>query len=297
MNVVAPAAAIEPQHEHDRPLQDRGQAERTNREARRFAEEWETQAPFAVQAAIRQDPNEMSFIQPPRDREHRTGASQTDDIHRERGIDRVQHLIRFAGIVFIHHQADAGVAKRAAGGAHDLETAEMGAEQEPSAVPRAHAGQHVFAMQSDVEQVHPVVEQQHAIEHAGGEAPDMAPPVGRGRPTPECLGEPGLGRRACLWRAQEKIGANRTEEEARRGTPKAQRDPDHEPDQCQLAAFPARRPFLPPRDGGAAAHGDGRRNAPLRAGRSEPSIAHENLISPPVSPVHAMTSVSPGRTG
>ena len=47
----------------------------------------------------------MPVVEPLADREHRTRLAETDDIHRQRRIDRIQNLIGLAGIVLVHHEA------------------------------------------------------------------------------------------------------------------------------------------------------------------------------------------------
>ncbi len=91
MNVIAPATPVDAEHQHDRPLQEGRHPERGVRKRGRRAEEGIADLTLAGDAAIGEDAHDIAPLKALHHRDHGVRLAQSDHIHHELGIDRVQH--------------------------------------------------------------------------------------------------------------------------------------------------------------------------------------------------------------
>src|SRR5688572_3677375 len=127
-HLVAVAAPVEAEHQRDRALQHRGDAHRARWQLRGHAQERTSHRAPAPYRAVRKQADDLPARERGLDLQCRVHLAEPDDLRLPVRGDAFEDLAGFPGVLFVHHHVDPE-SPRAAGGAHDLEAAEMGAEQ------------------------------------------------------------------------------------------------------------------------------------------------------------------------
>src|SRR6185437_8347559 len=296
-DIIALTAAVHAEHQHDRALQQRRHPERPKREGGRRAEEVNAALLLAVEHAVGEDADEMPGIEPRLRLDQRARPAESDDVERQTRIDGVERRADLARVFLVHDEADTQIGLLAADRAHHLEAAEMRAEEQAARALLQDVAHDRLTMHGDVVAVELVVEQEDAVERAGGEAVIVAEDVDDTRPAAEDAAEIVARRAARAQREDEEIAADRIEQQARRPAAETERHPDDEADGLGGAALAPRRPLR--RMAAPGGHGAtvSSRTTPLSASRSGPSRKHSKRVSPVASLSQRSASRSPGRTG
>src|SRR5678815_1329865 len=136
MNVVAIAAAIEAKHQHQRPLQHGGDAERAGRKMRGLAQKPERGSPLVAKGAVAQHADDFAALERSFHFEHGVDFAELYDLQRELRIDGGEHGVELARVLRIHDKADARLRVEPAERADDFEATHVRAHQEAAAAVR-----------------------------------------------------------------------------------------------------------------------------------------------------------------
>src|SRR5690348_5806756 len=295
-DIIRPVAAIDPNHHHDRPLQQHCHPKWTLRKRRRDAEKRVADEIFAADIAVGEQPDEMTTVQSLGDGDERVRPSKANHLRLELWIDRRERGADLARVFLVHHETDGQIALATADRPRHLEAAEMRAEQDAAAAAPLDVPYDLLAVDANVELIDLLVQQKHAIEHAGREGQEMTKHIGNARLAAENPREVLPRTARCFGRRREEIEASRVKKKPRHRPAQPQRHPDAEFDQRQGTTLGTNSPFLNQR---ILAH---RRANPVArvpaAARASPSTSrHSNLMLPSTWRCHWTRTVSPGRTG
>src|SRR5688572_14469451 len=163
VDLVAVAPAVEAEHERDRALQHRGDADRAGRELGVVAEEAAGHRAAALDRAVREQAHDLPARQRGLDLQYRVHLAEPDDLRFQLGRDALEDFAGFPGVLLVHHHVDLEP-PRPAGGAHDLETADVGAEQHAALPRREHFRDELGAVHADFEPVDLAPEEVEPVE-------------------------------------------------------------------------------------------------------------------------------------
>src|SRR5260221_831571 len=218
-DIIALAATIHTEHQHDGALQQGRHAEGPQRERCRCAEEVTAALLLAVEHAISENADKVPVIEARFSLDQRVGLPKRDDIQRQARIDGVQHGSDLARVLLVHDKADAQSGLHPAHRPHHREAAEMRAEENaPRALPQ-DVQDYFLTVNADVEAIDLIVQQKNAIERGGAEAVVVAKQIGWAGLATERSGEVVAGGASRAQREDEEVSTDRIQQHPCGGPP------------------------------------------------------------------------------
>ncbi len=241
--MIAPAAAIQPGHEYDRPAQQRCRAEGACWKASGCAEKIDLLADFVAEGSIAEHADEHAVVERLVNPQHRIHAPERDHIEPGGRIDRRQPAGDLVGVVLVHRHRHLEARPALADGAGHLEAAQMRAHQKAALAAVERLLHDRLAFDGDLEQVVLAVDQVDTVVNGGGETQHVAEPVaGRGLAA-ERAAQIVAGMAARRGCEREEVGGDEIKEKAAGAAADAQRQERHHTQQQDTAALAARDPL------------------------------------------------------